>query len=184
MNLLARLTVDESYSSIALSEYTHLLTSSVETIGAILVASGVCTLINTTITANISIRTNQSESHNPYGEYVNNAGYWLHNVFNTDIDIVITQFELDSMVVNLTIVARQILMLPIVTEVIDYASEVIDYASEVIDYASTTSAAKFNSTGLVTGLIAAIVVTVVLLLLIILTSAMAIFCKFHQSRRY
>ena len=173
MNLLARLTVDESYSSIALSEYTHLLTSSVETIGAILVANGVCTLINTTMTANISIRTNQSKSHNPYGEYVNNAGLLasqLFNVFNTDIDIVITQFELDSMLVNLTIVARKILMLPIVTE--------------VIDYASTTPAAKFNSTGLVTGLIAAIVVTVVLLLLIILTSAMAIFCKFHQSRRY
>ena len=178
--MLARLIVDESYSSIALSEYTRLLTSSVETIGAILVANGVYTLSDITITANISIRTNQSESHNLYGEHVNNTGLLasqLSNVFNTDIDIVITQFELDSMLVNLTIVARQILMLPIVTEV-------IDYASEVIDYASTTSAAKFNSTGLVTGLIAAIVVTVVLLLLIILTSAMAIFCKFHQSRRY
>ena len=171
MNLLVRLIVDESYSSIALSEYTRLLTSSVETIGAVLVANGVYTLSDITITANISIRTNQSESHNLYGEHVNNTGLLasqLSNVFNTDIDIVITQFELDSMLVNLTIVARQSLMLPIVTE--------------AIDYASTTPAAKFNSTGLVTGLIVAIVV--VLLLLIILTSAMAIFCKFHQGRRY
>ena len=66
VNLLARLTVDASYSSIALSEYTSQLKSSVETIGAILVTNGGCTLINTSIAANISIRTNQSEGYNLY----------------------------------------------------------------------------------------------------------------------
>ena len=63
LNLLARLTVDESYSNIELSEYTSQLTSSVETIGAVLVTNGDCTLNDTTVAANISIRTNQSEGY-------------------------------------------------------------------------------------------------------------------------
>ena len=68
--MLAKLTVDESYSSIELSEFTRHLISPVETIGAVLVANGVCNLINATILANISIRTNQSESDNVYGRNV------------------------------------------------------------------------------------------------------------------
>ena len=69
VNLLARLTLDESYSSIALSEYRGQLISSMEAVGAVLVANGVCSLLKTTIAANISTRTNQSESYN-YGKYV------------------------------------------------------------------------------------------------------------------
>ena len=78
------------------------------------------------------------------------------------------QSNLDSMLVNLTKVARQILMLPIMTE--------------AMDYSSNPPAAKFNMTGLVTGLIAAIVV-ILFLLIIILAAAMVISCKFHQTRK-
>ena len=65
VNLLARLTIAEGYSNnvIVLSEYLSELRPSVETIGAVLVTSGGCTLIDTTIAANISIRTNQSEGY-------------------------------------------------------------------------------------------------------------------------
>ena len=66
MNLLSRLTLDESY---ALNEYRGQLISSMEAVGAILVTNGVCSLLKTSIAANISIRTNQSESYN-YGKYV------------------------------------------------------------------------------------------------------------------
>ena len=76
MNLLARLTVDESYSSVVLSEYTSQLTSSVETIGAILVSDGDCTLIGTAIAANISTRSPQSEG------YCLEIGYAIHNVLS------------------------------------------------------------------------------------------------------
>jgi hypothetical protein len=69
VNLLARLILDDSYSSIALSEYRGQLISSVEAVGAVLVANGVCALINTTIAVNISIRINQSEGYNLYGRY-------------------------------------------------------------------------------------------------------------------
>ena len=164
VNLLARLTVDESYSSITLSEYTRQLISSVETMGAVLVANGVCTLINTTIAANISIRTNQSESYSLYGRYVPLCFHDYHIISNTDIDIIMsTQSNLDSMLVNLTKVARQILMLPIITE--------------AMDYSSNPPTTKFNMTGLVTGLIAAIVLSITL------SAAMVIFCKFHQTRK-
>ena len=167
VNLLARLTIGESYSSITLSEYTCQLISSVETIGAVLVANGVCTLINTTIAANISIQTNQSESYSLYGRYVPLCFHDYH-ISNTDIDIIMSsQSNMDSILVNLTKVTRQILMLPIMTE--------------AMDYTSNPPAAKFNMTGLVTGLIAAIVV--VLFLLIILAAVMVIFCKFHQTRK-
>ena len=76
-------------------------------------------------------------------------------------------FGLDSMLVNLTMVARQILMLPIMTR--------------AVEYSTTATNRPVNMTGLVTGLIAAIVV--VLFLLIILAAVMVIFCKFHQTRK-
>ena len=79
-------------------------------------------------------------------------------------------FGLDSMLVNLTMVARQILMLSIMTRAVEYSTASANHPE-----------AKFNMTGLVTGLIAAIVV--VLLLLIILAAVMVIFCKFHQTRK-
>ena len=104
--------------------------------------------------------------------------------------------DLDYMFVNITVLARQILVLPIVTEAVDYSStvlpivtEAVDYSStvlpivtEAVDYSSTNPpAAEFNMTGLVTGLIAA--VAVILFLLIILAGIMVSFCKFHQTRR-
>ena len=70
------------------------------------------------------------------------------------------------MLINLTMVARQILMLPFITEANDYL---------------TTANPRINMTGLVTGLIATIVV--VLFFLILLTGATGILCKIHQTRR-
>ena len=66
-------------------------------------------------------------------------------------------------------VARQILMLPFITEADDYSTT------------ANPPAIRINMIGLVTGLIAAIVV--VLFFLILLISATAIFCKVHQTRR-
>ena len=77
--------------------------------------------------------------------------------------------SIQDMLVNLTMVARQILMLPFITEANDYSTT------------ANPPATRINMTGLVTGLIAAI--AVVLFLLILLTGATAIFCKVHQSRR-
>ena len=101
------------------------------------------------------------------------------------------------MIVNITMVARQILMLPVMTEVVDYSSTtanpptasfnmtgLLPVMTEAVDYSSITAnppTASFNMTGLVTGLIVAIVV--VLLFLITLGGIMVIFCKFHQTRR-
>ena len=54
--MLAHLTIAENYSSIALSEYTNQFVSSVEVIGAVVVAYGNCSLNDTSITMNTSIR--------------------------------------------------------------------------------------------------------------------------------
>ena len=165
MNLLARLTLDESY---AYYEYRGQLISSMEAVGTVLVANGVCSLLKTSIAANISIRTNQSESYT-YGKYVAIlycAFVIILYAFTTDIDNIMS---IQDMLVNLTMVARQILMLPFITEANDYLTT------------ANPPATRINMTGLVTGLIAAIVV--VLFFLILLTGATAIFCKVHQTRR-
>ena len=61
VTLLAKLTVAENYSRIALSEYVHQFSSSVEVIGAVLVTNGSCSLRDTSIATNISTRESQSE---------------------------------------------------------------------------------------------------------------------------
>ena len=97
--------------------------------------------------------------------------YYYPILLNIDINLP----DLESMFVNLAMVARKILMLPI---------------TDAVDYSLTTTnpppkrrpAASFNMTGLVTGLIAAIVVAS--FLLVVLAAVIIIFCKFHQTRKY
>ena len=95
-------------------------------------------------------------------------------LLNIDINIS-TLPDLESMLVNLTMIARQILMLPIITDAVDYSLTTTDPPPK------RRPAASFNMTGLVTGLIAAI--AVVSFLLIVLAAVIVIFCKFHQTRK-
>ena len=54
--MLTYLMVAENYSTVALSEYVDQFVSSVEVIGAVLVANGICSLDDTSIAMNISTR--------------------------------------------------------------------------------------------------------------------------------
>ena len=58
--MLAHLMIAENYSRIVLSEYKNQFVSSVEVIGAVLVANGSCSLNETLITMNISTRVPSS----------------------------------------------------------------------------------------------------------------------------
>ena len=86
--------------------------------------------------------------------------------------------------VNLTKVARQILMLPSTTtnsqphpQTTGFNVTALVTQPSAITNPQTT---RFNVTALVAGLIAAIVM--VLLLLIILAAVIVIYCKLHQKR--
>ena len=54
--MLAHLMIAENYSRIALSEYVNELVSSIEVIGAVIVAKGTCSLEGASIAMNISTR--------------------------------------------------------------------------------------------------------------------------------
>ena len=164
--MLARVT-EGSISSIALSEYTSQLTSSVKVIGAVLVTNGSCTLLENTIATNVSTRSTQTLTKG-LGIQAIKINVALFYQFHYNIGV---RTDFDETLTNFTEIVRQFLTLPIMTQAMDSSPTTAN---------PPLQSTKINITGLVTGLISAIVV---LLLLLVATVIAIIGCNLHRSRK-